>query len=275
MTSIGSVDFISIEWWGHFFSPFSLLPPPPRPPLLIPSSPFLPVFPFPIWALPPFLKSPLPITFSPFLLPYMPKICSIASKKNYSWKFRYFTSSPEISLSVQNHTFYADVCTPRQYRLRICNQCISKRIAVIFTAHTLWRATFCLKYELTSKKKNLPSFPSFLLLLLLFLSLFFLLVTRQGGGGGAVCPPCPPRRYATVAKSFFDQDQVQCQFISENIPSVESQKGVITIQRFPVEKQKGTIAINFYSDTAPFWFSTERRWIVITPYRHECVSTTH
>ena len=165
-----------------------------RPPLLIPSSPFLPVFPFPIWALPPFFKSPLPITLSPFLLPYMPKICSIASTKNYSWKFRYFTSSPEISLSVQNHTFYADVCTPRQYRLRICNQCISKRIAVIFTAHTLWRATFCLKYELTKKKSPFfsllsPSSPS------LSLSFFFFFACHSSGG--AVCPPCPPRRYAT------------------------------------------------------------------------------
>ena len=175
-----------------FFLHFLFFPPPPPPAPVTHSF----IFPFPIWALPPFLKSPFPITFSPFLLPYMPKICSTASKKNYSWKFRYFTSSPEISLSVQNHIFYADVCTPRQYRLRICNQCISKRIAVIFTAHTLWRATFCLKYELTSKKKNLPSFPSFLLLLLLFLSLSFFFCLSLVRGGGAVCPP-PPRRYAT------------------------------------------------------------------------------
>ena len=47
---------LHIDWVVRtfFFSPFSLLPtPPPRPPLLIPSSPFLPVFPFPIWALSP------------------------------------------------------------------------------------------------------------------------------------------------------------------------------------------------------------------------------
>ena len=61
---------------------------------------------------------------------------------------------------IQNHhTFYADFYTLRQYGLRIRNQCNSIGIAVIFTAHTLRRATlfpqgFCLKYELTSKKKK-------------------------------------------------------------------------------------------------------------------------
>ena len=48
---------LHIDWVVRtFISSFSLLPtppPPPRPPLLFPSSPFLPVFPFPIWALPP------------------------------------------------------------------------------------------------------------------------------------------------------------------------------------------------------------------------------
>ena len=64
------------------------------------------------------------------------------------------------------------------------------RIAVIFTAHTLWRATLFprillkIRADKQKKKKKHPSFPSFLLLL--FLSLFLLLVTRQGG---AVCPP--------------------------------------------------------------------------------------
>ena len=81
---IGSVDFISIEWWGHFFSPFSLLPTPPPPGprysfLHLPFSQFSPSPSGP--SPPPFFKSPLPITFSPFLLPYMPRICSIASKK--------------------------------------------------------------------------------------------------------------------------------------------------------------------------------------------------
>ena len=194
MTSIGSVDFISIEWWlvRTFFFPFSLLPtPPPGPRYSFLHLPFSQSSPSPSGPSPPpfFFKSPLPITFSPFLLPYMPKICSIALKKNYSWKFRYLTSSPEISLSVQNHTFYADVCTPRQYRLRICNQCISKRIAVIFTAHTLWRATFCLKYELTSKKKKISLlFPPFSFSF--SFSLFFFFACHSSGG--AVCPPCPP-----------------------------------------------------------------------------------
>ena len=68
MTSIGSVDFISIEYSEDiFFSSLLPTPPPPRPPLLFPSSPFLPVFPLPIWALPPpFLNCRLlflPFTF--------------------------------------------------------------------------------------------------------------------------------------------------------------------------------------------------------------------
>ena len=43
---------------------------------------------------------------------------------------------------IQNlHTFYADFYTLRQYGLRIRNQCNSIGIAVIFTAHTLRRAT--------------------------------------------------------------------------------------------------------------------------------------
>ena len=112
MTSIGSVDFISIEWWGHFFLHFLFFPPPhPRPPLLIPSSPFLPVFPFPIWALPPppFLKSPLPITFSPFLLPYMPKICSIASKKKLFMKIQIFHILPG-DLTVRSESYFLCGC---------------------------------------------------------------------------------------------------------------------------------------------------------------------
>ena len=189
---------LHIDWVVRKFFPISLLPTPPPPPAPVTHS-FIslsPSLPLPHLGPPPFLKSPLPITFSPFLLPYMPKICSIAlkKKKKKSWKFRYFTSSPEISLSVQNHTFYADVCTPRQYRLRICNQCISNRIAVIFTAHTLWRATFCLNYELTSKKKKSPFFS--LLSPSPSLSLFFFFCLSLVRGGSL--PPLPPRRYATV-----------------------------------------------------------------------------
>ena len=43
------------------------------------------------------------------------------------------------------------------------------------------------------KKKNLPSFPSFLLLLLLFLSLsFFFFCLSLVRGGGSLPPPAPP-----------------------------------------------------------------------------------
>ena len=91
--------------WGHFFSSSS------RPPLLSPSSPFLPVFPFPIWALPPplFLKSPLLITISPFLLPYMPKICSIASKLFLFMKIQIFHILPG-DLTVRSESYFLCGC---------------------------------------------------------------------------------------------------------------------------------------------------------------------
>ena len=59
---------LHIDWVVRtFISSFSLLPtPPPRPPLLFPSSPFLPVFPFPIWALPPFSNLLCRLLFLPF-----------------------------------------------------------------------------------------------------------------------------------------------------------------------------------------------------------------
>ena len=178
-----------------FFPIFSSSHPPPPAPVthsfisLSPSLPLPHLGPPP----PPFFKSPLPITFSPFLLPYMPKICSIVW---HSIKKKNIHENSDISHPPRrSHCPFRIILFMRMfvrhanYRLRICNQCISKRIAVIFTAHTLWRATFCLKYELTSKKKKSPFFsllspssPS------LSLSLFFfLLVTRQGG----VCPPPP------------------------------------------------------------------------------------
>ena len=96
---------------------------PPFPPLL---------FPFPIWVLSFFLIFPLPMTFSPFILPYMPKICSIASNLFVFMEIQIFHILPGGSLSVQNnHTFYADFYTPRQYKLRIRYQCIPMRTAVI------------------------------------------------------------------------------------------------------------------------------------------------
>ena len=68
----------------------------------------------------------------------------------YSWKFIYFT-----------RTFYADFYTLCQYGLRIRNQCNSIRIAVIFTAHTLRRATlfpqrilFKIRADKKKKKKR-------------------------------------------------------------------------------------------------------------------------
>ena len=100
---------------------------------------------FPLPHLGPFLFSflfSLPMTFSPFFLPYMPKICSIASNLFVFMEIQIFHILPGGSLSVQNHhIFNADFYTPRQYGLRIHYQCIPLRTAVIFTAHTLWRAT--------------------------------------------------------------------------------------------------------------------------------------
>ena len=63
---------------------------------------------------------------------------------------------------IQNHhTFYADFYTLRQYGLRIRNQCNSIGIAVIFTAHTLRRATlfpqgilFKIRADKQKKKKQ-------------------------------------------------------------------------------------------------------------------------
>ena len=54
----------------------------------------------------------------------------------------------------------------------------------------------------------------------------------------------------------------------QNILSVESQKGSITIQRCSVENQKGAIAIDISTAIAPFWFSTEHLWILIVPLWH-------
>ena len=43
------------------------------------------------------------------------------------------------------------------------------------------------------------------------------------------------------------------------LPSVESQKGVINIQRCSIENQKGLIAVQSTKSMAiaPFWFSTK------------------
>ena len=45
-------------------------------------------------------------------------------------------------------------------------------------------------------------------------------------------------------------------------------KGAITIQRYSVENQKGTIAIDINCTAiAPFWFSSrEHLWILIAPF---------
>ena len=66
---------------------------------------------------------------------------------------------------IQNHqTFYADFYTLRQYGLRIRNQCNSIGIAVIFTAHTLRRATlfpqrilFKIRADKQKKTKTAPA----------------------------------------------------------------------------------------------------------------------
>ena len=94
----------------YFFIFSSSHPPPPWPPLLFPSSRFLPVFPFPhLGPPPPFLKSPLPITFSPFLLPYMPKICSIASKLFLFMKIQIFHILPG-DLTVRSESYFLCGC---------------------------------------------------------------------------------------------------------------------------------------------------------------------
>ena len=107
--------------------------------------------------------------------------------------------SPEISLSVQNHTFYADVCTPRQYRLRICNQCISMRNCGNFyrtylVARNIYipqRILLKIRADIATKKKKKKKSPFFSLLSpssVLFLSLFFCLSLVRGGS----LPPLPP-----------------------------------------------------------------------------------
>ena len=64
---------------------------------------------FPLPHLGPFLFSflfPLPMTFSPFFLPYMPKICSIASNLFVFMEIQIFHILPGGSLSVQNHHIF-------------------------------------------------------------------------------------------------------------------------------------------------------------------------
>ena len=102
---------LHIDWVVRtFFSPFSLLPTPPPPALVTHSFISLsPSLPLPHLGPPPFLKSPLPITFSPFLLPYMPKICSIASKKKLFMKIQIFHILPG-DLTVRSESYFLCGC---------------------------------------------------------------------------------------------------------------------------------------------------------------------
>ena len=85
------------------------------------------------------------------------------------------------------------------------HQCISMRIVVIFTAHTLWRATLfpqriLLKIRADKqKKKNKSPFFSLLSPSSPSLSLFFVVACHTSGGGGQSAPP--PCRYATAPLS--------------------------------------------------------------------------
>ena len=86
--------------------------------------------------------------------------------------------------------------------------------------------------------------------------------------------PPPPPNYGTfyvpmvIRKSICFKipnwkktEFVLCVYIS----SFESQKGFITIQRCSTENQKGINHCTKSMVIAPFWFSTEHDWTVITP----------
>ena len=103
---------LHIDWVVRtFISSFSLLPtpPPPGPRYSFLHLPFSQSSPSPSGPSPPFLKSPLPITFSPFLLPYMPKICSIASKLFLFMKIQIFHILPG-DLTVRSESYFLCGC---------------------------------------------------------------------------------------------------------------------------------------------------------------------
>ena len=88
-----------------FFLHFLFFPPPPPAPVTHSFISLSPSLPLPHLGPPPFLKSPLPITFSPFLLPYMPKICSIASTKKLFMKMQIFHILPG-DLTVRSESYF-------------------------------------------------------------------------------------------------------------------------------------------------------------------------
>ena len=49
------------------------------------------------------------------------------------------------------------------------------------------------------------------------------------------------------------------------ISSVENQKGVNDLQRCSIENQNGAVMYKLH-DVNAFWFPTEHRWTVLTPF---------
>ena len=100
-----------IDWVVRtFFFSSSHPPPPPGPRYSFLHLPFSQSSPSPSGpSPPPFFNSPLPITFSPFLLPYMPKICSIASKLFLFMKIQIFHILPG-DLTVRSESYFLCGC---------------------------------------------------------------------------------------------------------------------------------------------------------------------
>ena len=104
---------LHIDWVVRtfFFLHFLFFPPPPPGPRYsFLHLPFSQSSPSPSGSSPPpFFKSPLTITFSPFLLPYMPKICSIASKLFLFMKIQIFHILPG-DLTVRSESYFLCGC---------------------------------------------------------------------------------------------------------------------------------------------------------------------
>ena len=71
------------------------------------------------------------------------------------------------------------------------------------------------------------------------------------------------RNFISGVASFRQSTAV---YMYVHISSTGSQKGVITIQRCSIENHKGYNCHRLFTAIAPFWFSTEHRWILIAPF---------
>ena len=106
---------------------------------------------------------------------------------------------------IQNHhTFYADFYTLRQYGLRIHNQCNFIGIAVIFTAHTLRRATLFpqgILFKIRADKQKKKNSARLTIINRVLISMNNRTTPKTWGGHLILCPPpskswggtCPPR----------------------------------------------------------------------------------